>query len=257
MNEKQLIEALVKSGISEFISDYLPTSQDDLEDCWNDFLTEFRDNKCNGFYGYYKPNQNGLYFKEEALTLQNLDSAIDYYFNLFKKIVNFESVKQINEKVTSAFEGAEPFEKFLSDEVQITFSNVTMKFSYEEEEKIPLLTYSNVFDSQIGVLKKISMLGVTCSDEHVKNSDLKNVLDNAIHYNLECIANENNCPSIYKMTDIHIVVDHLNYENTLIETVSEESNNKTDAKIYNLTQRCIKRKFENFLNAVSVYCKNS
>lgn len=257
MNEKELIERLVKEGVSNFISDYLPRDEFELEDCWNEFLEQFRENECNGFYGYNKDGFPCMFFNDEVITSKNVKSAVDHYFNIFKKIITMDIVKQLNEKVVKIFDGINHDnirEEYLDRTEEIESNDIKITFDYDSEEKIVL---SSHLLNRYGYEETVIMLDVTCSDMHVKTSNMDQVIDNAVHLNLECMANETNCPNTYNLNTIHIMLDHLNYENTIVESISEEFNNTKNTMIFDLTKRKINKKFESFIkDSVDCYLRN-
>lgn len=256
MNDKELIESLVKEGVSNFISEYLPENECELEDCWNEFLEQFHENKCNGFYGYHKDGFPYMLCNDEVITSENIESAVDHYFNIFKKVITLDTIKQLNEKVSEVFNGINSdniSEEYLDDTEEINSNGIKITFDYDSEEKIVL---SSHLLNRYGSEEKVVMLDVTCSDMHVKTSNMDNVIDNALHFNLECMANENVCPNTYNLNTIHIMLDHLNYENTIIESVSEEFNNTKNTMIFDLTKHKISQKVESFIkDSVDYYLR--
>lgn len=245
MSEKELVESLVKEGVSNFISEYLPKSKSELEECWNEFLEQFHKNKCNGFYGYHKDNHPYMLYNDEVITLKNVDFAVDHYFNIFKKVVTLDIIKQLNGKVLEIFNGIDPdniSEEYLDNIEEIESNGVKITFNYDSEDKIVL---SSHLLNKYGGVEKVIILDVTCSDTHVKTSDMDKVIDSTVHFNLECMANENICPNTYTLNTIHIMLDHLNYENTIVESVSKEFNS---TMVFELTKHKITQKIESFIN---------
>ena len=92
--------------------------------------------------------------------------------------------------------------EYFERELEI-INEITDSFDYDSEEKIVL---SSHLLNRYGYEERVIMLDVTCSDKHVKTSDMDQVIDNAVHLNLECMANETNCPNTYNLNTIQLML---------------------------------------------------
>jgi len=216
-SERELaIILFIKENLFYFMRDYLPTDPEKVESCWDEFLDELEDSS-DSYFTYKKLNDNRVLFgDDQELTINNKDEAIDYSVNLLEKMISIENLKKINDFIVKASSKFIFINKsnYLNSDVIIENKKYKLNFDFVEEGSIPYVMNDGYNTTIIDcfVQKKESYI-----------DSLDQYINICVHYNLSRIQNEINCPQKYNINLIDIKLDFENYENTIIDFITNDS----------------------------------